>query len=69
MAEGGLAELPEQHQASGQAEGLVQPLQFRSAHGVVLLANLGDLVAGVKAVKKGIDSQSTEFRQLFPALV
>ena len=31
MGEGGLAELPQQHQAAGQAEFLAQPLQFSPA--------------------------------------
>ena len=41
VAEGGLAELPEQHQAAGQTEGPVQPLQLGPGQGPELLPKPG----------------------------
>ena len=56
VAEAGLAELPEEHQAAGQAKVQVQPCQLLPAEGAVFLDHLGDAMAGSKAVGKGVDS-------------
>ncbi len=69
VAEGGLAEFPEEHEAAGQAEGLVQGLQFGGGQGPEFFEDLGNGVAGNEAVGKGLDALLPELRQLLQALV
>ena len=69
VAEGGLAELPEEHEAAGQTEGLVQGLKLVGGQGPELPEDLGDGVGRGKAVGKGLDALLPELRQLLQALV
>ena len=69
VAEGGLAELPQEHEAAGQAEGLVQGLQLGAGQGPELLQDLGDGVGGDKAVGKGLDALFPQLGEFLQALV
>ena len=67
VAEAGLAELPEQHEAAGQAEVVwSRPSNCSPAEGAEFLDHLGDGVAGGELVGIGIDPlvpQLLEFLQ------
>ena len=69
VAKGGLAELPQEHEAAGQAEGLVQGLQFVGGQGPELPQDLGDGVGGNKAVGIGLDALFPELCELLQALI
>ena len=53
MKEGGLAELPDQDQAAGQAEGLAQGLEVVMAGSAIPGQDLGDAVLRVKVLGNG----------------
>ena len=65
----GLAELPEEHEAAGQTEGLGQRLQLGAGQRPELLQNPGDGVAGDKAVGIGLDALLPQFCEFLQALV
>ena len=68
MKKGGLAELPHQHQAAGQTEGLVEALEFVMAGLAIALQKFGDVVLRLESVGKRLNPGFPQSLNFFPAL-